>query len=719
MLCAVLLFHVAAAEPASQPASYQVEAVSVLGSPIEQAHIAGAAYAIDEKKLQTFGYTDVHRALGEAPGVYVRDEDGFGLRPNIGLRGANSDRSSKVALLEDGVLMAPAPYAAPAAYYFPMMGRITGVEVFKGPASIKYGPQTIGGAVNLLTRFVPRQLSVGADLMAGMYGTTNAHAYFGHGNELFGALVEAAYQHSDGFKQLESHKPTGFDRVEIMAKASANTPLTGEIAHQWDVKGSVAYELSNETYLGLSDADFAANPYQRYFASENDQMKSWRTQVQASYLLVAGEMWELSVKAYRHDQSRQWTKVNGIEGAPGLTYSFASPDSEQSQLYLAALKGEGDAATRVLIGTNDRRFVAQGIQATVTAHPVVGPVKQDIELGLRFHHDQIDRVHDEYAYVTTDKVLQRDSDRRIIANNLARALALSVYAQDQLQWKRLLIVPGLRFEYIRTNYDERMSGTTVTTVGDSVAVLPGIGVYYGLIDELGVLAGVHRGFSPRSPGQAGNVQPEYSINYEAGMRAKWRGLDAEAIAFVNDYQNLTGECTFSSGCLDAQVNTQFNGGAVLVYGVEASAKFRHTFAHDVELRTQASYTLTLSQFRTDFDSDNPLWGAVHRGDALPYVPVHQASVTLGVGMRDWGVDFTTKIVGEMRDVAGQGAIAANAKIPTSAYLDAAAFYALPGGVRIVTTLENISNTPYLVSRRPFGARPGKPITFLAGLRYNF
>ena len=99
--------------------SLLIEAITVVTSKVDAQTIGGSVSFLDTEYLQQNNYGDIHRILARIPGVQVQDEDGFGLRPNIGLRGTGLDRSSKITVMEDGVLMAPAPYASPSAYYFP------------------------------------------------------------------------------------------------------------------------------------------------------------------------------------------------------------------------------------------------------------------------------------------------------------------------------------------------------------------------------------------------------------------------------------------------------------------------------------------------------------------------------------------------------------------------------------------------------------------------
>ncbi len=126
-----------------------IDTITIIGRSADVADIPGSAHVMDAEALGVFNDTDILRVLRAVPGVYVQEEEGFGLRPNIGIRGSGLDRSARIALLEDGVLIAPAPYSAPSAYYFPTQRRMDSLEVLKGPASIVVGPRTTGGALNM------------------------------------------------------------------------------------------------------------------------------------------------------------------------------------------------------------------------------------------------------------------------------------------------------------------------------------------------------------------------------------------------------------------------------------------------------------------------------------------------------------------------------------------------------------------------------------------
>ena len=161
-------------------ADSDIEEVVVIGSKDDLSALQGSGMVLDESYLDERDDSDIHRALAEVPGLYIREEDGYGLRPNIGIRGATTDRSQKITMMEDGVLIGPAPYSAPAAYYVPNVNRMGAVEILKGPASIKYGPHTVGGAINFVTRNVPDAFEAKASASLGSDGYEKYEGFVGH-----------------------------------------------------------------------------------------------------------------------------------------------------------------------------------------------------------------------------------------------------------------------------------------------------------------------------------------------------------------------------------------------------------------------------------------------------------------------------------------------------------------------------------------------------------
>ncbi|MEE9380662.1 MAG: TonB-dependent receptor plug domain-containing protein, partial [Hyphomonadaceae bacterium] len=166
-----------------------MDEITVTGAAGGAENVAGSVTLLSPEDLEVQGQSDVLRILRAVPGVNIQEEEGFGLRPNIGLRGSGSDRSARIALMEDGVPVAPAAYAAPSAYYFPSAGRIHAIEVTKGPAVIRYGPRTTGGAINLISTPIPDMSEGMAEVFLGGDDRQRFHAWAGTRQEITDGLV--------------------------------------------------------------------------------------------------------------------------------------------------------------------------------------------------------------------------------------------------------------------------------------------------------------------------------------------------------------------------------------------------------------------------------------------------------------------------------------------------------------------------------------------------
>lgn len=691
--------------------------VTVVGTPLSRT--PGSAHVVRSRQLETFNYDDPQAALASVPGVYARGEDGVGLRPNIGIRGVDPERSSKLTLMEDGVLFGPAPYSAPAAYYFPLITRMTQIRVTKGPGATSYGPQTIGGAIDLITRPIPSSLAGGADFTLGSYLHRKAHVHLGTSDGRIGFLIEGVHLANDGFKELPNGGDTGFYRNEWMFKGAYSIDDSGETRHELRLKLTYSEELSNETYLGISDADFRANPLQRYQASALDQMRNHRTALVATHVYEPTEHFSLTTNVYRHDYARTWRKVNkfgGTELFPVLTQR----DGGSNDDYLFVLAGEQNsigADQQLWIGPNARDFVSQGVESRLRWDTATGPLTHSVTGGVRFHHDRIDRLHSEspFALVEGDVFpvavagMAGSSPVRVTTANTGTAHALAVNAADAVSWQDLTVTPGVRVEVMRLALEDKLEQAKHARWLS--VLIPGVGAYYALTDDLGVLGGVYRGFSAPVPAIPGDgekdAEPELAINYELGVRYAASTTRAEVIGFYNDYSNMNVTCTASAGCANELLDTQVQAGRARIFGVELLAEHEFKVA-SFKLPLSASYTVMQTELFTRLMSANPTLSDVSSGDHLPYVPLHQLSASAGLEHKRAGGNVSMNYVSSMREQAGRGAISDGLHTDAQFTVDITGRYQVLDDVQLYVNVRNLFDSMYVVSHRPFGARPNAP-----------
>ncbi|MGI9576539.1 TonB-dependent receptor family protein [Alloalcanivorax xenomutans] len=721
------LFWGAALTPAlvlAETESHRLPAVDIIGSSADAFSLSGSAYVLSNEDLEKKEYTDVHRMLQDAPGVYLQEEDGYGLRPNIGIRGAASGRSERVSLMEDGVLMAPAPYAAPAAYYFPSAGRFHGIEVLKGPDTLRYGPFTVGGAINFLSTPIPDSPAGMVQLETGENGHQRGHAWYGATHGQWGFLLETHQQSSDGFKDVDrSDRDTGFDKRDYIAKLRWTSPAEASLRQALELKLSHSSEVSNETYLGLSDGDFHDDPNRRYGLSALDQMDNDHDGIALRHHLVLGDRTQLESVIYRNEFQRDWFKVSGAggRGLGGLIDDANGGDADAR----AILDGSQDVSD-VTVKHNNREYTAKGVQSELAHAFTTAALEHEMVVGARFHQDEVDRYQPVEVFSQTNGVLVPSGYVAPTGgdNRVEEADAWSAWLVDKIYIGKLILTGSLRYEDIQSKarrYGDPGRDTVSRRDSNDVSeVLAGLGATYLLSDQWSLLAGVHQGFAPAGASATDGTDPEKSVNYEAGARYWGERVNVDVIGFYSDYENTLQNCSLAYPCDLAGGGSQDSGsmsfGESRVYGLElAAGSTLWRAANGLTVPLRLAYTYTRGKVTRSSESSD---AAVESGDRLPYLPEHQASLTVGLEQpAQWGGYLTTRYV-EGMCVTG-ACDSGLERTDDLLVVDLTASYYLTSAVEVYGKVDNLFDEQKIVARSPDGARPNLPRTAALGIRAHF
>ena len=187
---------------------------------------------------------------------------------------------------------------------------------------------------------------------------------------------------------------------------------------------SVADEDSDETYLGLTETDFAQQSDRRYIASELDSFESEHRQIHLLHSIEFSENFRVFTSAYANRFDRSWNKYDGFIGGADPSLVLAFPDIFLEEI--ALLRGEvdsnpADEDTIIDVTNNEREYGSQGIESRLSFDFDAGAGKHKLAAGVRFHHDYVERDHKVRGYLVVDSSLQSDGlgERRKKALNKA------------------------------------------------------------------------------------------------------------------------------------------------------------------------------------------------------------------------------------------------------------------------------------------------------------
>lgn len=600
------------------------EEVSVLGARMVGSEemlrrIPGSVDVLTRDALGASHVFTTSEALRKVPGLFVRDEEGLGLRPNIGIRGLNPTRSTKVLLLEDGVPTTYAPYGDNASYYHPPIERFSRIEVLKGSGQIAHGPVTVGGVVNYITPEPPARRSATVSLESGNRGFRSGHVGAGGTWGPAGLLLDVMRKESDGARENQ-HTTLDDVNAKWVQQVSARQNVS--------IKGNYYGEDSQVGYSGLREDEYRANPRQNPF--RNDHFAGDRGGASAIYRALLGDHVAFTTTAYAQVFRRHWWRQS------------SNSSQRPSDSADAACGGMANLTTTCGNEGRLRRYDLFGVEPRIRiAHRALG-ISQETDAGVRFHVEDQDRRQENGATPTSRSGV-------LVEDNLRTADALSSFVQHRFLTDRWTVTPGVRIEHMRYARTNRLAnaGAGASGVTSLTEVIPGLGVAYAMSGQNTLFAGFHRGFAPprvedvinNNTGGVVELDPERSWNLEVGARTLVaQGIRVDATVFQMDYANQIVPASLAGG-IGA---TLTNGGETLHRGVEVgSAVDTDAFVdgpHNVYARVALTW-IPVARFRGARFSSVPGATAVSvSGNRLPYAPDTLGTVTLGY-RHAAGVDF--------------------------------------------------------------------------------
>ncbi|MDX2248764.1 MAG: TonB-dependent receptor [Bacteroidia bacterium] len=674
-------------------------------------NVPGSAGYLDETFLKRIQPLSGNEVIRKIPGIHVVDEEGVGLRANIGIRGLDPDRSRSVLILEDGIPVALNPYGEPEMYYTPSMDRMQGVEVLKGSGQILFGPQTIGGVINYITADPPESSSGNASVIGGEGGFFRG--LFSYGNTSGNAGFKVNYLR----KQAENIGPTAFRINDLSTKIklkSGNSSLGLKLGY-YD-------EISNSTYIGLTQTMYDQGGQDFVQMAPDDRLDIRRYSASLVHENRISSHFHLKTIAFGYTTTRDWQRQD---------FSSNPLVSNRSGVVWGDTSVAGGAVyMRDQNAHRNRAFEVAGIETQLTTTFATGKVQHKLQSGIRYMYER--------AFEQRINGNKKDAaSGELVSDEIRTGNALSGFFQDKIYLSsKLSATGGIRMEYY--NYERNIirdgdTDTSIVAISEVGKVIPGFGLNYQAGEILTLFTGIHRGFAPprvkdaiSDNGVVYNLNPELSWNGEAGFRlAIQKSFFAEVTGFYMKFSNQIIPVSESSGGTGAGL---VNGGETQHTGIEMA--FSANFAPILNLKGYyLGLTANFTFVKATFSQDRFIVSGGEKininGNRTPYSPAifitHSVSFETPSG---WGISFNGNYTGKQFsnelnsiETSPDGRIGL---IPSFFTLDGSMYYTLPRIPLIFRVSgKNLTNERYIVSRRPQGIRVGLPRYLSAGLEISF
>lgn len=520
------------------------------------------------------------------------------------------------------------------------------VEILRGPASVLYGSNAIGGAVSYFTLdpddIIKPGQDVGARLKTGYSSADESwlkSATVAGRSGQFDGLLHYSQRDGHETESYGSHNGTGLDR----------TAANPEDVRANNVLAKLGWNYSDESRLGLV--------YEKYKDDRDSDLKSayggpyanGQPAIPASVLPGGMYQWRtgndtITRERFGLEHSFALDSLLADHMKWSLNHQVAKTDQSTAEFYFPI--------TRRVLRTRETLYeekqwvfdaqLEKAFSVADTDHALTygTTLKQQKVTGSRSGNGVCLAVGvgcSAVGAISTRDVLAKASDFPDPTIN-----TYSLFAQDQISWDKWTFTPGLRYDYTRLkpHLTEEFLNTVDPSGGGDVSgknktwhrVSPKFGVTYALSDEYTWYGQYAEGFrTPTAKALYGrfdnpgagyrvepnpDLEPEKSKSYETGLRGRFDSGSFDVAVFYNKYRDFINEDAITPGA--DQLTFQSNNiQHATIKGAEARGRLElDVFGAPKGLYTQGSVAYAYGRNNDTgepLNSVNPLTGVFGLG----------------------------------------------------------------------------------------------------------
>ena len=487
---------------------------------------------------------NTRQVFAKVPGMSIWENDGSGIQVGVATRGLSPNRSWEFNVRQNGYDISSEIFGYPESYYSPPMEALEKIEVIRGAASLQYGPQ-FGGLLNYqIKKGNPNKpFSFETQQTVGSYGLFNSYNAIGGTHKKFSYYGFLHHRAAEGWRNNSRYNIyTGY--------FSANYQLTKQI--------KIAAEYSKMDYKsqqpgGLTDALFNEN-HRQSFRERNWFGTPWN---------VASLTVEYAISQSINLQIKSFTTL-AERNSVGFTKAITVKDSiNPATLQYNARQVDRD------------QYKNFGTEARVSVKYNLFGRENILAGGIRVYRGNTKR--NQLGIGSTGDNFDLSITNPQYGRSLEFAtLNYAAFAENIFQiGKRLKVVPGIRFDYIKNNVEGYINTTPTGTLNPDTRIrhilLYGIGSEF-MISEKTTLYGNYSlayrpvTFSELTPSATTeiidpNLNDASGFNADLGYKGTVKNfLSFDVGVFYLHYDNRIGTLTQDGAPFKTNIGTSVSKG---------------------------------------------------------------------------------------------------------------------------------------------------------------